>query len=284
MRKQFLLLITTALFALATAGQGIAATSVSITPTGFSPTQATIGSGDTVTWTNNDTVDRSVVADSRMFASPTLRPGASYTFRFTRVGSFSYHDGTRTAERASITVRATGAAAVTIAATQRNITMGGRVELSGTVTSGRGGQQVTVVGKPYRGAETRQTVLTDPDGTWQLVVRPRIRTEYQAETGNTISSESPVVYVRPAVQLRVRNARTGRFWTKVNAQRSYRGKLVTVQRLRGNTWVKVRRVRLGRSSAVTFTARLPRTARMRVLVPSSPGYLQGFSRTALVRR
>jgi hypothetical protein len=92
------------------------------------------------------------------------------------------------------------------------------------------------------------------------------------------------VYVRPQVALRVLNARLGRFYTKVTALRSYRGKRVMIQRLRGSTWVKVWRVRLGPGSAVRFTASLPRTARIRVLVPSSPGYLQGFSRTALVRR
>jgi plastocyanin len=284
MRKRFLFLITTALLALATAAPGVAATAISITQTGFSPAQATIGSGDTVTWTNDDTVDRSVVADSQMFASPVLKPGSSFTFRFARVGTFSYHDGTRSAERGTITVRATSANAVTIAAAQRTVGLGSAVELSGTVSSGRAGQQVTIVGTPYRGSETRQSVLTDSDGTWQLVVRPRIRTEFKAETGNTISAESPIVYVRPIVRLRVLNRRAGRFWTKVSAMTSYRGKRVTVQRLRGNTWVKVRRVRVGRGSAVTFTARLPRTARVRVLVPSAPGYLQSFSRTALVRR
>jgi hypothetical protein len=172
---------------------------------------------------------------------------------------------------------------VTIATERRVVALGSAVELSGNV-SGAGGQQVIVVAKPYRGAETRTPVLTESDGSWSLRVRPRIRTDYQAEWGNTMSEQAPIVHVRPAVQLLVLNAASGRLYAKVGALRTYRGKLVTLQRLSGNAWVKVRRVRLGAGSAMRFTARLPRTARIRVLVPAAPGYLQGFSRTALVRR
>jgi hypothetical protein len=143
---------------------------------------------------------------------------------------------------------------------------------------------VIVVAKPYLGVETRTPVLTESDGAWSMNVRPRIRTEYHAEWGQTMSSQSPVVYVRPSVGLRVLNAKTGRFTTKVTALRSYQGKFVTLQRLSGSAWIKVKRVRLGTGSAARFTARLPRSARVRVLVPTAPGYLQGYSRTALVRR
>ena len=141
-----------------------------------------------------------------------------------------------------------------------------------------------MVGKPYRGSETRTPALTESDGSWSVRVRPRIRTEYQVEWGNTVSSTAPIVYVRPAVRLRVLNARAGRLYAKVTALVPYKGKMITLQRLQGSTWVKVRRVRLGAGSAISFTARLPRTARVRVLVPSAPGYLQGNSGTALVRR
>jgi hypothetical protein len=164
------------------------------------------------------------------------------------------------------------------------VTLGSSVELSGNVTGTRAGQQVVIVAKPYRGTETRTAVVTDSDGDWSLRVRPRIRTEYQAESGNVVSNQAPIVYVRPAVQLRVLSARAGRFFVRVTALRSYQGKRVTLQRLSGSTWIKVRRVRLGPGSSARFTARLPRTARIRVLVPAAPGYLQGVSRTALVRR
>lgn len=283
MRK--LLVLTMIPLALVLAGPATAATAISITTSGFQPAQVTIGNGDEVTWTNNDTVNRQIVADGGLFTSPQIRPGDNYTFRFTRVGTFAYHDQAKTAQRGSVVVRATGARSVTIAAGARSVVLGGSVELSGSITGGpRNGQQLVIVGKPYRGAETRTAAVTDSDGTWSVRVRPAIRTEYQVEWGNTMSSTAPIVYVRPAVRLRVLNRSTGRLSVKVTARTSYRGKLITLQRLRGNTWVKVRRARLGTGSAVTFTARLPRTARIRVLVPTAPGYLQGASGTVLVRR
>jgi hypothetical protein len=127
-------------------------------------------------------------------------------------------------------------------------------------------------------------VTTESDGDWSLRVRPRIRTEYQVEWGNTVSPNAPIVYVRPRVQLRVLNRMTGRLYVKVTALTSYRGKFLTLQRLSRSSWVKVGRARLGAGSVARFTARLPRTARIRVLVPSAPGYLQGASGTVLVRR
>lgn len=283
MRKLLFLMLVP--LALAFANPAVAATPVKITAGGFEPAQVTVGAGDEVTWTNNDAVKRQVVADGGTFTSPSIGPGETWTFMFTRAGSFAYHDQLKTTQKGTVNVRRTGVRAVTIATTQRQVTLGGSVELSGNVTGApRAGQQIVVVAKPYQGAETRTTVVTDSDGTWSLRVRPRIRTEYAAESGNIVSTQSPIVYVRPAVQLRVLNARIGRFYTKVTALRSYQGKRVTIQRLRGSSWVKVRRVRLGRGSVARFTAQLPRTARVRVLVPSAPGYLQGFSRTALVRR
>jgi plastocyanin len=283
MRK--LLLLTLIPLALVVAGPATAATAISITTSGFQPAQVTIGNGDTVTWTNNDTVNRQIVADGGLFTSPQIRPGDDYSFRFTRPGTFAYHDQAKTAQRGTVIVRPTGARSVTIAAGARSVVLGGTVELSGSITGGpRNGQQLIIVGKPSRGSETRTAAITDSDGTWSVRVRPVIRTEYHVEWGNTISSTAPIVYVRPAVRLRVLRARSGRLYAKVTARISYRGKMVTLQRLRGSTWVKVRRVRLGVGSAATFTARLPRTARIRVLVPSAPGYLQGFSGTTLVRR
>jgi plastocyanin len=284
MRK--LLLAMLVVLGLVVAAPAQAAEAISITPSGFEPAQATVATGETVTWTNNDTVGRQVVADGGAFSSPTIAPGSTYSFRFTRTGTFAYHERTKTAMKGTIIVRSVGAGrSVSISASVRSTVLGGSVELSGNVSGGpAGGQQVVVVAKPYRGAETRTAVTTESDGDWSLRVRPRIRTEYRVEWGNVLSQNAPIVYVRPRVQLRVLNRMTGRLYVKVTAMTSYRGKLATLQRLSGSTWVKVRRARIGAGSVARFTARLPRTARIRVLVPSAPGYLQGTSGTVLVRR
>ena len=151
---------------------------------------------------------------------------------------------------------------MTIAASVRTTVLGGSVELSGNVSGGpQTAQQLIVVAKPYQGAETRTAVTTESDGDWSLRVRPRIRTEYQVEWGNTVSDKAPIVYVRPRVQLRVLNRMTGRLYVKVTALRPYRGKLVTLQRLTSRgSWVKVRRPgsAWGRSPASRRGCRRPR--------------------------
>jgi plastocyanin len=271
--------------ALSVAAPATAATvQVSIKQSGFIPAQVTVAAGDTVAWTNNDTQPRQLVADGGQFTSPVIKPGDTYSFHFTRAGTVNYHDQANTAQRGTVSVQSTATRSVTIAVPRRTVSLGSALELSGNITGARGGQQVIVVAKPYGGVETRTPVVTESDGGWSLLVRPRIRTEYRAEWGKATSDQAPIVFVRPAVQLRVLSARAGRFSVKVSALRSYRGKFVTLQRLRGGTWIKVRRLRLGVGGAARFTARLPRSARVRVLVPSAPGYIQGYSRTALVNR
>jgi plastocyanin len=284
MRK--LLIAMLVVLGLVVAAPAQAAEAISITTSGFEPAQATIATGETVTWTNNDTVSRQVMADGGAFSSPPIAPGQTYSFRFTRIGTFAYHERTKTSLKGTVVVRGVGAGrSVTIAASVRTTVLGGTVELSGNVSGGpASGQQIVVVAKPYRGSETRTALTTESDGDWSLRVRPRIRTEYQVEWGNTVSNNAPIVYVRPRVQLRVLNRMTGRLYVKVTSLQSYQGKLVTLQRRSGNAWVKVKRVRLGTGSVARFTARLPRTATVRVLVPSTPGYLQGTSGTVLVRR
>src|SRR5215218_4248445 len=205
--------------ALAFSAPAVAATPVKITAGGFEPAQVTVGAGDEVTWTNDDAIKHQVVADGGAFTSPPIGPGESWTFRFPRAGTFAYHDQLKTTQKGTIIVRRTGVRSVTIAATQRTVTLGNSIELSGNVTGARAGQQVVIVAKPYRGAETRTPVVTDSDGDWSLRVRPRIRTEYQAESGNVVSNQAPIVYVRPAVQLRVLSARAGRFFVRVAALR-----------------------------------------------------------------
>ena len=61
----------------------------------FDPSQARVFVGSTVTWTNKDSVPRSIEADDRTFMSPSLAPGESFTYKADKVGRFNYHDGTR---------------------------------------------------------------------------------------------------------------------------------------------------------------------------------------------
>jgi plastocyanin len=92
MRILKFLLIATAALAVAAPAQAAVTKSVSIKPTGFSPAKVTIQVGDSVKWTNNDTVDRQIVATGGQFASPVIKPKGSWTRLFSTAGTFKYRD------------------------------------------------------------------------------------------------------------------------------------------------------------------------------------------------
>lgn len=79
--------------AVATSPQAPAATSQKVTIAGlkFSPANLTVRAGTTVTWTNTDPVAHNVTSSgSGPLHSPTLNKGASYSYTFTKAGTYRY--------------------------------------------------------------------------------------------------------------------------------------------------------------------------------------------------
>jgi len=73
--------------------------------TAFSPSDLTISVGDTVVWTNNDTVNHNVKSDSGSeLNSPIITAGQTYSHTFSQAGNFSYHCGLHTSMKAKVTV------------------------------------------------------------------------------------------------------------------------------------------------------------------------------------
>ena len=56
----------------------------------FQPSSVRIKVGDSVTWTNGDDRDHTADATDRSFSSGNLKPGGTFTFHFTKAGSFDY--------------------------------------------------------------------------------------------------------------------------------------------------------------------------------------------------
>lgn len=81
------------------------ANTVSITSSGFSPVTITVSAGTTVTWTNTDTVTHTVSSDpypintdlANFDSIKPLQPHQTYSFTFTKVGQWTYHDQLRPA-------------------------------------------------------------------------------------------------------------------------------------------------------------------------------------------
>ncbi len=70
---------------------GGGATEVSLKGIKFNPPEVTIAAGDTVTWTNNDTVGHDVTGDSFSSGDPGgLQNGDTFKFTFKNAGTFDY--------------------------------------------------------------------------------------------------------------------------------------------------------------------------------------------------
>jgi plastocyanin len=57
----------------------------------FQPGVLKVKVGAKVTWINGDKVAHTVTADNTSFASHDLHPGGSFSFTFTRPGTYAYH-------------------------------------------------------------------------------------------------------------------------------------------------------------------------------------------------
>lgn len=57
----------------------------------FSPDDVNVAVGETVTWTNTDSVAHTSTSDANAWNSGTVVPGGQFSFTFRSAGSFPYH-------------------------------------------------------------------------------------------------------------------------------------------------------------------------------------------------
>jgi plastocyanin len=288
MRKLILLGVAGA--ALGLAGTSFPAASVTkgvgITSSAFSPATVTIATRSAVKWTNKDTVNHQVIANSGAFASPIIAAGHAWTHTFNTAGTFKYHDALHPSLTGKVVV--TGPPPdVTIAAALPIITFGDSTTVSGAVSNKQAGETVTVYSQPYGNVSQQliATLLTGANGVWALTVTPALLTSYQAHWKSTVSA--PVmVAVKPHVAFTVGKRYAA---VKVKAGRSMAERKVYIQRFtRFHEWVKIRKVILGTNSGARFRLRLlPGHYLLRAYMTvnqAGAGYLDGESRTVAVHR
>jgi plastocyanin len=290
--KAMLFLVVSLLAAALAAPSAFAATrTVDITRTGFVPDRLTIDAGDTVTWTNRDTTQHQVVADGGDFpSSPVLQPNQAYSYRFLRSGSFGYRDGVARNERGRIIVRE----GVTLAAAARIARFGAATTLSGVVSNGQAGENVTVEAQACGTTTFTRlgTATSVANGAWSLAVKPTLNTVYQVRWRNAVSAK---VEVKVAPRVALVRLRARRFSARVTAAASFAGKYVVLQRYATarRRWVTVKRVVLRTAGAPVagaittrggFTSRLPRRTRLRLVLPQSQaGTCYAAGRSGAVR-
>jgi plastocyanin len=81
---------------------------INITNNMFTPPQINIAVGGTVTWTNNDSIAHTVTDDLKDVGGPnsgTIDPGKTYSFKFTKAGSYQYHCEIHPSMRGTIVVK-----------------------------------------------------------------------------------------------------------------------------------------------------------------------------------
>ncbi len=74
-----------------TSSAPVAKNSVQISNFSFSPAVLTVKVGDTVTWTNQDSMGHSATADDKSFDTGVLDQGKSGTGTFSKAGTYIYH-------------------------------------------------------------------------------------------------------------------------------------------------------------------------------------------------
>jgi plastocyanin len=273
---------------------------VSITRTAFVPNSVSIFVGDSVTWTNSDSIDHQVVSQSAGFASPILHPGDTFTHAFDTAGKFGYKDAltTRTGN-GSVTVTAAPVnATLSLTASNDSIVYGvNSVDLTGQLSLKKSGQQITLSEQAMGETQAKalETTTTNANGEFSFTVEPTIRTVYTVhwQVGTDKAASAPVtVQVHPRVGLGLLRHR-GTLFTyrvKVTSDLSYAGHVVAFQRYAPSVggWITVKRVFLGSASSARFSVRLrPHVSKVRAFLATSQagdGYLWGVSRSLLAIR
>lgn len=186
-----------------------ATTSVSLTAQGPQPATVTIDWGDTVAFSNGDTVARGVTSARAEMASGTIDPGGKFEHRFLgRAGRYSFvQTGTRP-QSSGVVILALGGG-VTLVTSKKVGPYGSFVTLSGRSTYG---ETPVVVQLRQAGASGDWKIIftrtADADGSYtgrlRLTAGGRIRALVAADQ---ISSPLRDVAVQPRVASSVRPSR-----------------------------------------------------------------------------
>jgi plastocyanin len=216
MMKRSVLAVVLALVALGIAGYAVGATAtVMLTSTGPEPQSVSINWGDTVSYSNGDSIEHVVVIPRAEYTSPAIPPGGKLDYIFTgKSGTYSFvQQGGR---NRSGQVRVSADGSVTIKASAAVVPFGKSVALSGRSTFP--GSPVVLMGREGGAGGSSKAVLevtAQADGSYTARLRPERGARYQARVAaGQIASDTVEVIVRPRVTIAV-SRRTAPAGTKI---------------------------------------------------------------------
>jgi plastocyanin len=226
------------------AANGANTITVTLTAKGPQPKLITLNVGDSVTFTNGDAVNHSIVTKSPAgytaggFVSAPIRPGQSYSVGLATAGQISYvQTGFGRSYSGKILVNPVGALAITAAKTTVTygsaVTIDGRSPIpsstvnivahakgktgSGSAGSSSAGSSSGSSGSGGNGSwQTVATVTAGSDGSFTTTVKPTSSTTYRAQTApaqnqsksGQLTSSTITVAVMPQLTLRATSPRT----------------------------------------------------------------------------
>jgi plastocyanin len=265
MRTCRLIALSTMLFAVVGAAAGKTVT-VTVTKNGYVPSTLSIVAGDTVAFSNGDTVAHQIQfkQSSGFTCTPNpvvLQPSASASCVFQTGGSYSYSDPNVKGKtyRGSVTVTAPPDS-VTVAVKPLLVAFGGKVAGSGTVSTQRAGENVDVLAQQC-GTTTPQKLLaaqTTTGGAYTFAAAPSANTTYTTKLRNA-TSNAVLVRVKPGLKLT--RVAAHRYSLRAVSAESLAGKYVGIQRYNATKrrWVALKLVALkvgkpGVAPAIVTTA------------------------------
>lgn len=195
---------------LALAGYALAGTTVvSFTSTGPQPSAATVNWGDTVMFTNADTVPYTLALDDDTgTVTQTVPAAGSYAKVFNgNAGSHRYTITGTSKFAGSVSVKVSGTLSLVAAAP--SVFFGSSTTLSGktpyATTSVTIQQAQVVPGAPAGAWSDLATITPAADGLFSLTVKPLTRMRYRAVTAaQQLSSTGVTVTVKPRITARIR--------------------------------------------------------------------------------
>lgn len=280
---------------------GAKTVTVSITKNGYVPNAVTVAVGDSVQFSNTDTVVHQVSFKTTTGVTCTpnplvVAPAQTGTCAFASPGTFTYSEPNAKGNtfRGTVTVTGAAPASLTLSAKPTAVVYGAKVTLTGVLSNQKVGENVDVLGTPcgQTAAAKVTTVQTTTGGAYSAVVLPLKNTVYTVKVKN---DASPAVTVKVAPRLRLGKVAAHRYTLRVFAAQSFAGKYGTFQRYNATLarWVNVKRMLLRPNatgvaptviSSVTFGSTIPARLKVRVLLPQlqvGSCYLAGRSNLIL---
>jgi plastocyanin len=193
------------LVALGTAGYALAAsTSISLTADGPQPETVTVNWGDTVVYSNSDSVEHAIRIPRAEVTTPSIPPGGTFEQKYEgRGGNYNFVQVGRRNHSGQVVVKVEGD--VTLKASAVVVPYGKSVTLSGT--SAYPGHPVVVRGRNAGAGGDWKNVLevvAAENGTFSGRLRPKVGARYQARAAaDQLASKMVDVAVKPRVTIAV---------------------------------------------------------------------------------